>query len=105
MDRPPRITREQVIHVAKLARLELAADEIERTEKQLTAILDYVDAISALDVTGVDPYFRVAAHQGQLCPLREDEVRPSLDRDLVLAQAPASAEGGFAVPKVMEDDG
>lgn len=102
MDRTPRITREQVLHVAKLARLRLAPTEVERTQAQLAAILDYVDALSALDVSGVEPYFRVAPPSGQL---REDVVLPSLDRELALSQAPASADGGFAVPKVMEDDG
>jgi aspartyl-tRNA(Asn)/glutamyl-tRNA(Gln) amidotransferase subunit C len=102
MDRTPRITRAEVLHVAKLARLQLAPDEVERTESQLAAILDYVDALSALDVAGVEPYFRVAPPAGHLRP---DTVTPSLDRAVVLSQAPASAEGGFAVPKVMEDDG
>lgn len=102
MDRTPRITREQVLHVAKLARLSLASDEVERTQRQLDAILDYVDALGALDVSDVEPYFRVAAKSGAL---RSDVVLPSLARDELLSQAPASAEGGFAVPKVMEDDG
>jgi len=102
MDRTPRITRAEVLHVAKLARLHLAPEEIERTESQLAAILDYVDALSALDVSGVEPYFRVAPPAGRQ---RADVMTPSLDRDTVLSQAPASADGGFAVPKVMEDDG
>jgi aspartyl-tRNA(Asn)/glutamyl-tRNA(Gln) amidotransferase subunit C len=101
-DRTPKITRDEVLHVAKLARLQLAPDELARTEIQLGAILEYVAALSELDVTGVEPYFRVVAPTGQL---RQDIVKPSLDHELVLSQAPASADGGFAVPKVMEDDG
>lgn len=102
MDRTPRITRAEVLHVATLARLQLASEDLDRTEAQLSAILDYVDALSVLDVSGVEPYFRVAPPTGHL---RADVVTPSLDRELVLSQAPASSEGGFAVPKVMEDDG
>jgi aspartyl-tRNA(Asn)/glutamyl-tRNA(Gln) amidotransferase subunit C len=102
MERTPRISRAEVLHVATLARLRLAPEELERTEAQLAAILDYVDALSALDVTGVEPYFRVVPPAGQT---RADVVTPSLDRDTVLSQAPSSSEGGFAVPKVMEDDG
>lgn len=102
MNRTPRITRAEVLHVAKLARLQLAPADLDRTEAQLSAILDYVDALGVLDVAGVEPYFRVAPPAGQQ---RVDLVIPSLDRELVLSQAPASSEGGFAVPKVMEDDG
>jgi aspartyl-tRNA(Asn)/glutamyl-tRNA(Gln) amidotransferase subunit C len=102
MDPKATITREQVLHVAKLARLELNAEEIDRTQTQLAAILGYVDAISVLDVSGVEPYFRAFAPEGAL---RTDVATPSLSRELALSQAPASAEGGFAVPKVMEDDG
>lgn len=102
MDSSSRITRDQVLHVAKLARLSLSSDEVDRTQQQLAGILDYVDSLSALDVTGVEPYFRVAAPDGEL---RRDVPVPSLSREVVLGQAPASAEGGFAVPQVMEDDG
>lgn len=102
MDPKATITREQVLHVAKLARLTLTPEEIDRTQTQLTAILGYVDAISGLDVSGVEPYFRAFAPEGAL---RTDEATPSLSREVALSQAPASAEGGFAVPKVMEDDG
>ncbi len=102
MDPKATITRAQVLHVAKLARLELSVEEIDRTQTQLAAILGYVDAISALDVSGVEPYFRAFAPEGAL---RSDVTKPSLPRDVALSQAPASADGGFAVPKVMEDDG
>jgi aspartyl-tRNA(Asn)/glutamyl-tRNA(Gln) amidotransferase subunit C len=89
------IDRGQVLHVANLARLELSDDEVERMAAELTKILDHVEKISELDLDGVPPTTHVVEVPNALRP---DEPRPSLPRDVVLAQAPAVAEGGFLVP-------
>ena len=93
-----RITREDVAHVADLARLTLSDEELDRFTDQLAAVLDHARDVEALDTAGVPP----TAHPLPLHNvLREDEVRPSLDRDEVLSQAPASEGGRFAVPPVL----
>ena len=93
-----RITRADVAHVADLARLTLSDDELDRFTDQLAAVLDHAKDVEALDTAGVPP----TAHPLPLRNvLREDEVRPSLDRDEVLAQAPAAEDGMFRVPKIL----
>jgi aspartyl-tRNA(Asn)/glutamyl-tRNA(Gln) amidotransferase subunit C len=89
------IDREEVLHVALLARLMLAEDEIEPMAGELSAILDNVARIEELDLEGVPPTSHVAEVTGALRP---DEPRPCLPRELVLSQAPAVGEGGFLVP-------
>jgi aspartyl-tRNA(Asn)/glutamyl-tRNA(Gln) amidotransferase subunit C len=93
-----RITREDVAHVADLARLTLTDEELDRFTDQLAAVLDHARDVEALDTAGVPP----TAHPLPLRNvLRDDRVRPSLDRDEVLAQAPAVEDGRFAVPPVL----
>lgn len=93
-----KITREEVEHVAKLARLELTAAEVERMTGQLDAILSYVAKLDALDTTGVD----VTTHSQQVVnAFREDEVRPSLPRERALANAPEQNGEAFVVPRVI----
>jgi aspartyl-tRNA(Asn)/glutamyl-tRNA(Gln) amidotransferase subunit C len=89
------LSRDQVLHVAKLARLELTEDEMERFSGELSKVLDYIDKISELDLENVAPTTHVVKVTGAL---RADEPRPSLPRDEVLAAAPAVADGGFEVP-------
>jgi aspartyl-tRNA(Asn)/glutamyl-tRNA(Gln) amidotransferase subunit C len=89
------IDREQVLHVAKLARLELSDEEVERMADELSGILDHIEKISELDLEGVPPTTHVVEVENAL---RADEPRPSLPRDVVLAAAPEVADGGFAVP-------
>ena len=89
------ITREQVLHVARLARLALTEEEVERLGTQLGAILDAVSKVSELDLSDVPP----TAHPLDLVNvLAEDEPRPSLDRDVALANAPDVVDGAFRVP-------
>jgi len=89
------ITREEVLHVAKLARLELADDEVERFTEQLSAILDAVGKVSELDLTGVEP----TSHPLDLVNVaRADEPEPSLPREEALANAPDVEGGFFKVP-------
>jgi aspartyl-tRNA(Asn)/glutamyl-tRNA(Gln) amidotransferase subunit C len=93
-----RLSPTDVEHVAALARLALSADEIEQFTEQLTVILDHAQDVAALDLDGVPP----TAHPVPLVNvLRPDEVRPSLDRDEVLAQAPEAEDRRFRVPRIL----
>jgi aspartyl-tRNA(Asn)/glutamyl-tRNA(Gln) amidotransferase subunit C len=89
------IDREQVLQVAKLARLKLEADEVERIAAELSGILEHVEHISELDLEGVEPTTHVVELENVLRP---DEPRPSWDREKVLEQAPDPADGAFRVP-------
>jgi aspartyl-tRNA(Asn)/glutamyl-tRNA(Gln) amidotransferase subunit C len=89
------IDREQVLHVARLARLELRADEVEQVAGELSKILEHIEKIGELDLDGVAPTTHVVEVAGAL---RADEPRPSLPREVALANAPAVAEDGFRVP-------
>jgi len=89
------IDRDQVLHVARLARLELSDDEVERMAGELSGILAHVDRMKELDLEGVPPTTHVVEVTGALRP---DEPRPSWPRETMLAQAPASKDGGFLVP-------
>ena len=89
------IDRDEVLHVARLARLQLADEEIEPMARELSAVLDHVAKISELDLDGVAPTTHVAEVSGRL---RADEPRESLPRDVVLSQAPAVSGEGFLVP-------
>ena len=89
------IDREQVLHVARLARLELTEDEVGRMTGELSAILDHIEKISTLDLDGVPPTTHVIDVPNAL---RADEPRPCLPREVALANAPAVDEDGFSVP-------
>jgi aspartyl-tRNA(Asn)/glutamyl-tRNA(Gln) amidotransferase subunit C len=89
------IDREQVLHVAKLARLKLSDEEVERMSGELSAILEHVDNINELDLEGVEPTTHVVPLENVL---REDVPRPSLPREQALEQAPDADESGFRVP-------
>ncbi len=91
------ISREDVMHVARLARLEIPADEIEHVQAQLGQILEAVGKVAELDLSGVEP----TSHPLELVnKWAEDEPRPSLPRDEALANAPDPADGAFRVPAV-----
>ena len=89
------IDRDQVLHVAKLARLRLNDDEVERMAEELSKILEHVETMNELDLEGVEPTSHVVDLTNVL---REDVPRPCLDRETALDQAPDVAEGGFRVP-------
>jgi aspartyl-tRNA(Asn)/glutamyl-tRNA(Gln) amidotransferase subunit C len=89
------IDREQVLHVARLARLELSEPEIERMAAELSKVLDHIARIGELELDDVPPTSHVVEIANAL---RADEPRPCLPRDVVLAQAPAVEADGFAVP-------
>jgi aspartyl-tRNA(Asn)/glutamyl-tRNA(Gln) amidotransferase subunit C len=91
------ISREQVLHVARLARLELTDEEVERLGGQLSAILEAVGKVSELDLEAVEP----TAHPLDVVNvLAEDEPRPSLPREEALRNAPDPDDGFFGVPAV-----
>lgn len=91
------ITRDDVLHVAALARLEIPDDEVDAVRDQLGAILEAVGKVSELDLAGVEPM----THPLDLVnKWAEDEPRPSLPRDEALANAPDPSEGSFRVPAV-----
>ncbi len=93
------ITRDDVDHVARLARVGLTADETERFVTELSAILEYAAALAALDLADVP----ATAHPLPLVNvLRADEPGPTLDRDEVLAAAPDAEDGRFRVPRILE---
>lgn len=98
---PERLTRADVAHVAHLARLALTDDELEKYTGELAGILAHADDIAALDLHGVPP----TAHPLPVVNvLRPDVVRASVDRDEVLAQAPAAESGRFRVPAILADE-
>ena len=89
------IAREEVLHVARLARLAVGEDELEPMARELSAVLDHIAKMDELDLADVAPTSHVVDVTGALRP---DEPRPSLPREVVLAQAPAVSDGGFLVP-------
>ena len=89
------ISREQVLHVARLARLDLGEEEVARLQQQLSQILDAVSKVSELDLADVPP----TSHPLDLVNVfAADEPRPSLDLDDVFANAPAREGDGFRTP-------
>ena len=89
------IDRDQVLHVAKLARLKVTDDELDRIAEELSKILEHVETMNELDLEGVEPTSHVVDLTNVL---REDVPRPGLPREKALEQAPDAAEGGFRVP-------
>lgn len=89
------IDREQVLHVAKLARLQLSDEEVTTMAGELSGILGHIERISAIDLEGVPPTTHVVEVGNALRP---DEPKDSLPRDVILEQAPATQDGGFLVP-------
>jgi aspartyl-tRNA(Asn)/glutamyl-tRNA(Gln) amidotransferase subunit C len=89
------IDREQVLHVAKLARLELTEEEVGRMATELSSVLDHIETISSLELDDVPVTTHVVEVENALRP---DEPRPCLPREVALANAPAVQDGGFLVP-------
>ncbi|PKM51849.1 MAG: Asp-tRNA(Asn)/Glu-tRNA(Gln) amidotransferase GatCAB subunit C [Firmicutes bacterium HGW-Firmicutes-7] len=94
-----KITKEQVTHVANLARLNLTEDEKELMTKDMASIITFVDQMNKLDITGVDPTAHIIPINNVF---REDEVKPSMDREQLLSNAPSQERGCFNVPKIVE---
>ena len=95
-----RISRADVAHVAKLARLDLTDDELAEYTEQLGAVLEHAADVASLDIADVPP----TAHPLPLVNvLRDDEPGPSLDREEVLAAAPEAEDGRFRVPRILSE--
>jgi aspartyl-tRNA(Asn)/glutamyl-tRNA(Gln) amidotransferase subunit C len=93
-----RLTREDVAHVAGLARLHLSDEELDLFTGQLASVLDHAADVASLDLAGV----KATAHPLPVSNVfRSDEVRPSLDRDELLAQAPSVEDHRFRVPRIL----
>ena len=88
-----------VAYVAHLARLRLTPAEIETFQRKLTSIVDYFAAIRAVDVAAVEPMAHAVKVQNVFRP---DEVRPGLDRETALSNAPVHLDDQFSVPKIVE---
>jgi aspartyl-tRNA(Asn)/glutamyl-tRNA(Gln) amidotransferase subunit C len=93
-----RITTADVAHVARLARLELTEEELERFTQQLGAVLDHANDVEALDLAGVPPTAHPLPIQNVFRP---DVIIPCLERDEVLAQAPEVEDNRFRVPRIL----
>jgi aspartyl-tRNA(Asn)/glutamyl-tRNA(Gln) amidotransferase subunit C len=89
------IDRDEVLHVARLARLQLNEDEVQAMAAELTAVIDHIAKIGELDLADVAPTSHVVEVSGAL---RADEPCASLPREVALAQAPAVSGEGFLVP-------
>jgi len=101
------VTMDEVLRVAELANLELTAEEVPRMQRDLNAILGHIAQLNELDTTGVPAMAQVGEMLGAEveatgASLREDAVRPSLERARVMASAPESDGRFFKVPKVIE---
>ncbi len=98
---PEPISEKEVAHVAHLARLRLSDEELRRFTSQLSAVLDHAKDVEALHLEGVEPM----AHPLPLENVtRKDEIHEMVERDSILAQAPAVEDGRFKVPKILGEE-
>ncbi len=95
-----KVSKEDLEMVAVLSRLEVPEQDKEKNLRQLDSFLQYVDNLSKVDTEQVEPLAHVLPIHNVF---REDEVRPSLDRELALSNAPLKEDGYFKVPKILED--
>ena len=93
------ISREDVVHVARLARLALTDAELETMREQLNAILSHIEALRAVDTSGIEPTSHAVP---QFNVMREDEPRPCFPVEEMLANAPDRAGDFFRVPRIIE---
>jgi aspartyl-tRNA(Asn)/glutamyl-tRNA(Gln) amidotransferase subunit C len=100
-DERPTITRDEVAHLARLARLAVTEDELELFAGQLDVILGAVSRIAEVAAADIPPTSHAVPLENVLRP---DEVRPSLDRDAVLAGAPAVEDDRFRVPRILGEE-
>lgn len=93
------VTKDEVRHIAHLARLEVSEERLEQLSGEVNHILDWIEQLNAVDIEGVEPM--TSAVEASLY-LREDKVAPKATREDVLKNAPKSEEGFFVVPKAVE---
>ena len=94
------LTRDEVLHIAQLARVGLDEADVARFQEQLSEILDHFETLKALDTEGVEPTSYPLPLESVM---RADEVAPSLPREEVLANAPLAEDGAFRVRAVLEE--
>jgi len=94
-----KISKEEVKHVAHLARLQFSEEEIEKFTKQLDAIIQYAEQLNELDTTGVRPTSHVLDMKNVM---REDVPEPGMPREEILKNAPDHQDGLFRVPSILE---
>ncbi|HEX9621473.1 MAG TPA: Asp-tRNA(Asn)/Glu-tRNA(Gln) amidotransferase subunit GatC [Polyangiaceae bacterium] len=94
------IERNDVLHIARLARVSLEPEEVPALMRELAAILEYMDLLNEIETDSVEPTAHVAVTE---LPLRADAVSGELERDVVLEQAPRAGGGGFAVPTFIDE--
>ncbi len=94
------LSREEVLHIAQLARVGLSEEDVAKFQEQLGDILEHFETLKALDTEGVEPTAYPLALESVM---RADEVRPSLAREEVLANAPLAEDGAFRVRAVLEE--
>ncbi|MGB9679109.1 MAG: Asp-tRNA(Asn)/Glu-tRNA(Gln) amidotransferase subunit GatC [Thermoanaerobacteraceae bacterium] len=93
------ITKKETEHVAKLARLKFSDEELDEFSVQLDKIIQYVDKLNEIVTENIEPTAHIVPIHNVL---REDEVKPSMDREKILMNAPYKENGCFKVPKVIE---
>lgn len=94
------LTHDDILRVARLARLDLAPEELPALARDLAAILDYVAELNELDTRAVPPTRSIAADQA---PLRADQHQPGLGREAALSEAPRRSDDAFAVPAFVDE--
>ncbi|MBR2468390.1 MAG: Asp-tRNA(Asn)/Glu-tRNA(Gln) amidotransferase subunit GatC [Clostridia bacterium] len=92
------ITKKDVLHVAKLSKLEFNEDEIDAFVENMDSIVGYVNTLSQIDTSGLEEELTAV----NLDDLRQDEVQPSLPQESAILNAPKKRNGGFSVPQVVE---
>jgi aspartyl-tRNA(Asn)/glutamyl-tRNA(Gln) amidotransferase subunit C len=97
------LDEDRVRAIAKLARLDLTDDEVRRLQGEVGQIVALADSLAKLDEEPGASTLLPRIHATSFMPLRGDEPSPSLDRDLVLAEAPRAVDGGFAVPTFVDE--
>ena len=94
-----KISKEEILHVANLARLDIDESSIELFAEQIDKVLEYIDTLNSIDTSDVQP----TSHTISLSNVfREDDVSPPFDRDAALSNAPEAEDGFFLVPKVVD---
>jgi aspartyl-tRNA(Asn)/glutamyl-tRNA(Gln) amidotransferase subunit C len=93
------ILKEEVKHIAKLSRLSFTDEELEKSTATLSAIVDFANELSNIDVDGVKPTAHILDIKNVF---RKDEISPSFDREKILQNAPTKEAGCISVPKVVE---
>ncbi|MFP4481855.1 MAG: Asp-tRNA(Asn)/Glu-tRNA(Gln) amidotransferase subunit GatC [Thermovirgaceae bacterium] len=92
------VTEDEVRHIARLIRLEVAGEEVARLQQHFNEILEHFHSLGKVDLTGIDPF---NPEEGRACPLREDEVLQWNGRDAAIGAAPLSEGDFFKVPQIM----